>query len=404
MGNTTDDKRTNFNLGNAGLVFTKTVQSGSNQSGWKNIQFGMGINRLNDFNNRMYINGFNSNNSLLDVYSAYASDYAIPADQIEQDYDYMYAYDLNPSWWTYLLDTLGGPASYVNPVVYPGALQTLQFQSWGSMNEFEFALGGNYNDFLYVGATLSIPWIRYFEEANYVEEYTDPGNDVSRMYRNVELETRASGFNFKFGLLLRPVDWLRIGGAFHTPTVYNNVKDYNRVYMSSEFKTPDSEGYTSYYRNNEWTKNYELTTPLKALANIAFIIAPYGLISADYEYVDYSDARFQGTADWVNTDIKNGYKSTHNFRVGTEWRYDIFSFRAGYAYYDNPYQDGINNGIIRSYSGGLGMRVNNYFFDIAYAYSLSSEDYYLYGYGDYVSMAENRLKTHRVLFTLGSRF
>jgi hypothetical protein len=404
MGGTYDNSRTNFNLGNVGLIFNRPVYSSKNQSGWKNIQFGMGINRLGDFNNRIYMSGFNADNSLLDVYSTYATDFAIPADQIEKDNDYMYAYDLNPAWWTFLLDTLGGPSTYYNPVIYPGAVQTLQKQSWGSINEYVFTLGGNYKDILYLAGTFAIPWIRYYEEAVYTEEYTDERNDVSRMYRNVELETKGSGFTFKFGMLIRPVDWLRIGGAFHTPTFYNKVQDYNRVYVSSEFKTLDSAGFSSYSHSNAWTKGYDLTTPLKAMGNIAFIIAPYGLISADYEYVDYSKASFNGTSSWSNEDIRDGYQATHNFRVGTEWRYDIFSFRAGYAFYDSPYQDDINDGSIRSYSGGLGLKVNNFFFDVAYVYSISKEDYFLYGYDDYLSMAENTLKSHRVLFTLGTRF
>lgn len=406
MGNLYNDYRANFNLGNAGLIFTRAFPSSEKQAGWRNIQFGLGINRLQDFNNRMYISGFNTDNSLLDVYSTYATDNSIPFDQIEDDLDYMYAYDLNPAWWTYLmdLDGSGSPSSYVNPVLNPGTYQTLQYQSWGSMNEFVFTMGGNFNDILYLGGTFSIPWIRYFEEASYSEEYTDPGNDISRMYRITELETKGSGFNFKFGVLVRPVDWLRIGGAIHTPTFYNNMKDYNRVYMSSEFKTLDTAGYSSYNKDNVWSKYYELTTPLKAMGNIAFIIAPHGLISADYEYIDYSNARFNRTPSWVNEDIQTGYKSTHNIRIGTEWRYNIFSFRAGYAYYASPYSNGINDGSLRSYSGGIGMKFDKFFIDMAYVYSTSKEDYYLYGYGDYVAMADNTMRSHRVLFTLGTRF
>ncbi|MEA3479519.1 MAG: hypothetical protein U9R60_15150 [Bacteroidota bacterium] len=399
-----DDSRTNFNLGNVGLIFNRSLLSTKNKPTWKNVQFGIGINRLKDFNRRMLIKGYNPDNSLLDVYSSYATDNNIPFDQIEQDYDYMYAYDLNPAWWTYLMDTMGGPASYVNPVIVPGASQTLQAQSWGSMNEFVFSMGGNFNDIVYVGGTFSIPWIRYYQESSYVEDFDSPQNDLTRFYYNTELETRASGFNFKFGLLVRPVEWLRIGGAIHTPTFYNNIRDYNRVYMSSEFKTLDTAGYSSYSKNNAWTKYYELTTPFKAMANIAFIIAPYGLISADYEYVDYANARFQRTADWVNADIQTGYTSTHNIRIGTEWRYDIFSFRAGYAYYASPYNNDINDGSVRSYSGGIGFKISNYFFDFAYVYSKSEEDYYLYGYDEYVAKSENTLKSQRLLFTFGTRF
>jgi hypothetical protein len=401
-----DDNRVNFNLSNTGLVFSRKIHSKTKNNDWRYVNFGMGLNRLNDFNRRMNITGPNNKSSLLDVYSQYANDYDIPYKEIEDDPYYMYAYDLNPAWWTFLLDmdTLNGVPTYINPITHKGSVQSLQKKSWGSMNEFVFSLGANYKDIMFVGATIGIPYIRYFEESYYVEEMTSPENDLSKFYYNTELETKASGFNFKIGLIIKPVEWLRIGGAVHTPTYYSNVRDCNRVYMRSEFKTPDLQGYTSYQKTNDWKKSYDLTTPFRAFGSIAFIIAPYGLISGEYEFADYSQAKFHDVAYWVNDDIKAGYTATHNFRVGTEWRFNIVSLRAGYAYYSSPYKSGINNGKINSFSGGLGFNITNYFIDLAYVYSISTEDYYLYNYDEYVAKAVNDLKSQRFLLTLGARF
>ena len=65
-----DDYKYNFNVGNIGFVYTFYSKSrfSDDEEGWKNAQFGFGVNRLNNFNNRIFIEGPNSQNSLLDEY------------------------------------------------------------------------------------------------------------------------------------------------------------------------------------------------------------------------------------------------------------------------------------------------------------------------------------------------
>ncbi len=401
------DYKVNFNLGNIGMIFAKDIPSRTGQNGWKFIQFGIGINRLNDFNNRVIIIGDNANNSLLDVYSAYATDFEIPAIEIEEDLYYDYAYDLNPAWWTYLLDTIGGPANYVNPIIKDGVTQSLSISKWGSMNEFVMTIGGNYSDIIYIGATLGIPFIRYYEESNYREE-VDPANvNINDLrYFNIyrKLQTNATGINAKFGIIVKPVNWLRIGGSIHTPTFYSSVRDKNITIFDSKWRTPDLDGYTTYTKRNAWPKEYELTTPFRASGSLAFIIGPYGLISGDYEFINYSFARMRAVPTYVNDDIKNSYTSTHNFRIGTEWRYNIFSIRAGYGYQPSPYKSNINDGVINTYTGGVGLKVQNIYIDIAYSRSEMSEDYYLYSYDIYTAKSVNQTAISRILFTLGARF
>ncbi len=65
-------------------------------------------------------------------------------------------------------------------------------------------------------------------------------------------------------------------------------------------------------------------------------------------------------------------------RVGTEWRYKIFSFRAGGKYFTSPYQNNINDGSRFGFSGGIGLKEEWFFMDLAYAYSKMQDDYYFY--------------------------
>ena len=65
------------------------------------------------------------------------------------------------------------------------------------------------------------PYINYSEESTYSE--TDVNDTIPNFqsFSLIEnLHTSGSGFNFKFGMILRATDWLRLGGAIHTPTFY----------------------------------------------------------------------------------------------------------------------------------------------------------------------------------------
>ena len=67
-GMTSSDYKHNFNMGNIGMVFTMNQGNDEQPQGWKNIQFAIGLNRLNNFNNRIMMEGVNNDNSLLDTY------------------------------------------------------------------------------------------------------------------------------------------------------------------------------------------------------------------------------------------------------------------------------------------------------------------------------------------------
>jgi len=396
------DSRTNFAIGNVGYVFTKRLSSRANKQGFRYFQFGMGINRLNDFNRRMLMQGENTENSLLDTYVQSAN--GIYYKDIEDNRGGLYGFDLYPAWWTYLLDADTSTSSYFSPVPYGGTLQRKIIDQWGSMNEWTFGFASNYQDILYVGMSLNIPWIRYFERSTYTEtDIADTIYDFNSFNIYDRMETRGTGFNFKFGFILRPVDFLRIGGSVHTPSWFN-MRDYWDRTMESSFDNGDYYSQNSPYGNFR----YKLTTPLRLQGSLAFIIGRFGLISGEYEYVDYSNARLRSYEYGYfneNNNISTSYGKGHNFKAGTEWRSGPFSFRAGYAYQNSPYMNGINDGALSAYSGGIGYKNKYYYIDFGYVFTKKTEDYYFYGTENIqVNPVGNELIDHRFLVTFGSRF
>ncbi len=392
--NITEDSKFIFNVSNIGVVFPFFLQnkfSKEERSGWKFAQFGFGLNRQNNFNNRMIMESSNHHNSLLTQYLDFA-------DGI--NYQNLNPFDTEMAFNTYLLDTLGGSSSYISAVPNGGVEQRKVITMSGSMNEFVFTLGGNYNDRLYIGGTLGLPFFSYTETSTYSEfDNADTITDFDAFELHEELTTRGSGINFKFGLIFRASNWVRIGAAFHTPTNYYKVEDDWNKTMKSFW----DDGTVLNTESPKGKFDYSLTTPMRVIGSIAFIFGKAGLISADYEYADYAEAKLRsddyGFVD-ENQAIRDKYTAQHNIKIGTEWRLDPITVRGGYAVYGTPFKSGINDGKRSSVSFGLGLRQRNFFIDLAYVYTHETEDYYLYS-SNYVNPAENNITSGNFLITFG---
>ncbi|MCF8301981.1 MAG: hypothetical protein K9I94_01795 [Bacteroidales bacterium] len=387
-----EDNKYSFGLNNVGIV----MQMGNNnkKNGWKNFQFGFGMNRRNDFNNRTLIEGFNNQNSLLTGYLERIQGVA-PEDM-----------DRFSTWLAYqtdvIFDTTG---NYVYHADMPdgGVLQQKSITKDGSQNKMVFTFGANYEDHLYLGATIGVPYIRYHQQSTYTE--TDNRNRdgyFQSFTRNFDLETEGTGFNAKLGFIARPTQWLRLGGAIHSPTFYSNLSDTWSASMTSQFDNGDSYTQDSPQGNFD----YDLETPWRAIGSMAIFIGQYGFVSADYEFVDYSNARLRSSSDQffkANDAIRSSYTSVSNLRLGTEWVYDAFSIRGGYAIYGSPYQGGINDEELTSYTFGFGFREKDYFVDLAYVRNEYSTDYYLYS-ANLVDAAKLDHARSMFMITLGIRY
>ncbi|MFH1322116.1 MAG: hypothetical protein ABII90_15880 [Bacteroidota bacterium] len=403
--NRSSDIKYNFNISNIGFVITDLKNSNDFASGWVSSHFAFAYNRLNNFHNRINIQGVNPNSSLLDLYLQNIQG-ANSSDIFSND-----PFGSGLAWDTYLINTDSiDTTTYVSMIPHAGAYQRKIITTRGRMSEMVFSFGSNYNNRLYIGGTLGFPQIRYKEESTYEEIDSE---DTIPYFNSFALEeyvsTTGSGINFKFGMIFRATDWFRIGGAVHTPTFFKLSDEYGSEISSnfdsvSIFSYPEEKSYNSISPDGHY--DYQLTTPLKLLGNIAFIIGKQGLISADYEFIDYSSSRLRATGNNFpnkNDAIQEKYTSASNIRVGTEWRFPPFSFRGGYAMYGSPFKKGINDGSRTSYTVGFGIRQEGFFIDFAYVFTQKSEDYYLYDH-QLIEPANNEMESHNFLATLGFRF
>ncbi len=396
------DNRTVFNLSNLG--YTKAIRLGpENGKGWKFMQFSFGMNRLNNFYTHRDMQGPNLQNSKLDVYLENAD--GVNYEDIANDKNNLYSFDLNPAWQLYLIDTIPGYQNlYYSPVPFGGTYQREQLQTRGAINEWFFSFSANYNNVLFVGATIGADFLHYYSNSYYSERDVA---DTIPYFKSWEfdqyLETRGVGINAKIGVVVQPVKWIRIGLAYHTPTWYGNMRDtwYTTTYANLEWTDPSSAS------SPTGTFNYRMTTPMKFLADVGVLIGNRGSFSFEYEHLNYAKAKFKAdNYDYQseNGDIKYYYQPVNNFRMGTEWRFGLADLRAGYAFYGNPYTRNLNDASRQAYSGGVGFRFGNMMLDLAYVYSKMNKDYYFYGTNDIsVHPVKNSYQNHSVILSLSFR-
>ncbi len=303
-----------------------------------------------------------------------------------------------------------------------GVQNTYTIAERGSVNEYAFSGGANISNILQVGVSFVLLNLDYKMTSEFEEKLEDKSSyTYSSLYG-----ADGSGFSIKFGAIARPTQWLRIGGAFHSPSWYY-IKDTNEgsidgkaVTSSKSGKGSTPVGYGSYYLN----------TPMKGLANLGFVIGNYGFVGVDYEYTDYTTMKMKNN-DIINSymvdqnnKIATNFESTHTLRIGTELRpVENLAVRFGYAmatpavkadayrtYATNTTRtdfDFTNEKSTNYITAGLGYRFDNSYVDVAYVLQTKLQDYYAYnptyvnGFGAPVELTS---KHNQILVTYGVRF
>lgn len=394
LSNTENNK---FNFGASGFIFSFNNYPTSKV---RNFTVALGVNRSADFNRNIFYKGLNNQSSYSEKYLEELI-YNNVQDPNRAAADYPYGSSL--AFNTYFIDTtqaqdgsVSGYKGLANPST--GLNQENTITSSGGITDF--ALGGavNLRDKLFLGGAVTIPVLNYDKSSSFKESdaTANTGNNFNYAIINERLETKGYGINAKLGLIYKPVEYVRLGIAFHTPTFYELTDKY-----STEIIT-DLEGYggggikrqssLDFNSNREGETKYNLSTPWKVIASGSYVFREVenvrnqkGFITADLEYVNYRSASFSVADDNIDTAnyysllndvIDEQYKGAFNFRLGGELKFNTIMVRLGGAYYGNPYKEDKASRI--RLGGGLGYRNKGFFVDLTYVYAINKDVSYPY--------------------------
>lgn len=401
---------TKFRLSNFGAVFSGRM-----------FTFGLGYNRLADFAGNSYSMGgptqatigdhfANVLNSANDGAGVPSGNIGAPAGNEYQAF-YKYGAGLWPSilaYQTWLIDPTseGGSQYSASPSLFSGDLVTPQqsIRTSGAIDEITFSGAFNINDKVYFGATLGVQDIRYSMVSSY-GELADQNNEgeLDNLTYNQQLTQTGVGFNMKLGVTVRPVDWLRVGVAYHSPT-WTRIDEKYAMDMTV-YMWQDRNG--SFADSPILDNEFSMRSPNRLMLGVSGTIARRLILSLDYERVWYGDMKFRSPDfEWENNQIKQIYGGADNIRVGAEVMATKNLFvRAGYAMYDSPYRNENNKKYdkLNQYSVGVGYRTKYFTVDAAYIYGQSKNMPNIYYAGaEGVLNTTNRFSN--VLLTLGVRF
>ena len=350
-----DASKGRFTLPNIGAVFSTETRS----LYFPTFNIGIGFNRLADFNETINYSG-NSPGSLVQsfvedandgLFSDFRNELAFEVDAILED---------NQGFFS---DFLSNPDGVIR--------REGNVARTGGMSEFVLGFGGNYRDKVMWGATLGVPFMNFKEEREYNE--IDSDNEIEffdDLSYDESLETNGNGINFKFGLIYRASQALRISAAVHSPTFWSIDETYETTF-SYAYTDADNvaQGGTALSPTSEFA--YNLQTPWRVLLGVGSVISNKAFISADFDYVNYQGNKFSyddfaTEAEDLNNNIDSFLTSGISMRVGGEINLKPFQLRAGGGIQTFPLKDFDQSDLLLS--AGAGYRKGSFFMDIAYQY------------------------------------
>ena len=429
-----------------------------------NLNFGFTYNRLQSFN-RHYIGGVANIPTSMSNFVAdeFVNVPGFTDGDLYWDDDYNPYFDGYAPWAAVTMFDMttqnGGYVGIINS--NDGYMQGLfgqgttgnayyEVEERGHADEYNIGFGGNIANKLYFGLDFGILDLDYKSYQTYEEDlnnayvmaddidlFTSPIiNENTRADSNLTnyLHTSGTGVNFKFGLIWKPIQALRFGAAFHTPTYYDMrdtylvsanllaYEDNNLLYRASK---SSNDGYN-------YSGTYTIKTPWHFMGSVAGVIGTNAILSMDYEYVAnetmrIGDDRNNDYPD-VTDNVKANFKPSHIIRIGGEYRLTPnWSVRAGYSYKTTQVEKGVDeyeyniatvgtnpayqyDNAVHNITGGFGYRYQKFYADLAYVHKMRKSVYNAfspinddYGYEPNVS-ADVTDHNNRISLTLGMRF
>ena len=377
------------------FIFNNTNQN----SPWEKLALSVNYEKTADFGNKWYAVG-TSQNSVDNFFLQQAQGKrldeisALSGETLEDAYatiGSLYGYGHQQAFLgyeSYILEPFANTddnTSYFSNIA-PGSFdQDYTYSSRGYNGKLSFNIASQFQDNLYLGLNLNSHFIDFDKYTYLYESNSNAGSLVNEVGFENNLHTTGTGFSFQLGGILKLSEEFRAGLTYESPTWYR-ITDETTQYLS----TVRNESGTDITQTiNPNTVNvypdYKLQTPAKVTGSLAYVFSDQGLLSFDYSRKDYGSTKFRPTSDSYfsaqNSIIGNTLKDAQSYRLGGEYRYQAYSFRAGYRFEESPYKDSSQYGDLTGFSLGVGYNFGNMKLDVAFDQSDRNVNHQFYTVG-----------------------
>lgn len=438
-GGKIDQSKFKFSFDNLAFVTVFPLNSDVAPS----LNVGFSYNRLKSFDRKYQVGAGGLGRSLTDYMADRSTANGKPSSSVNlsgASENQMWDIWNNQDWLT----VLGYNSFLINEKssgVYESAVKDLYVannlyaREKGSVSSYDFNVGTTFSNVLSLGLTLSMTDINYRLYSIYSEEFGDGGVDRGYDMENT-LRTDGTGWQVKAGIIVKPIQELRVGVSYHSPTWYD-MTDRFFTDLTHDLRGlngiagirpgyPGDGTVGTYDGEDAAVMDYQYRTPDKWTFSLAGVIGTKAIISADYELTNYGNMKLYDrdgrnfNAD-PNQFIKNIFRASSTVRVGAEYRFtDKFSGRVGYAWMQSPIKTEMKtsdqeittdgraitqyalDGDAHYITYGLGYKITPQFYtDIAFVMKSQKDDFYAFDFSDKTAFKTNNFQG---LLTVGYKF
>ncbi|MFN3968518.1 OmpP1/FadL family transporter [Flavobacterium sp.] len=378
FGTSTNDTDSTLDINQIGAVFI-FKDGADSKNDWKKIAVGLNYENANNFNNSVFSAGVNPYNSIGNYFLNIAQ--GIPTNVLT-DYSY---YDLNfyeqqayLGYDTYIfeptVDAANNTSYYTNIPNGGNYYQENQILTTGYNGKLTGNFSASYKDILFLGGNLNFHFVNIERLSSVYESNENPvydtGSTISEILFENRLWTTGSGFSFNLGAIVKPIESLRIGLAYESPTWLRLTDELQQGVSTQSLNNQDGNEFPFSYHDPITYLPYTIQTPGKWTGSMAYIFGKRGLLSVDVSTKDYSNTRIKPKNDYagINQFMSNALDNAMEIRVGGEFKIKQVSLRAGYCFEESPYKVDEAFGDLTGYTGGIGYNFGESRLDLAYSY------------------------------------
>lgn len=435
-------RRSVLNNGAWGIILS--APSAWKSSPIRNKTISFSINQTANFNSNFFYRGVNERSSYSEKWVEELS-----ANQVSNFDDALYNFPSGSSLaaQNYLVDSIQqgnqiiGYRTNANIQNMP-LNQSFLYSQRGGIQEFTFGISWNLMEKWLYGFSIGMPYVDFRLRTTVTERDIsgNTNNDFGEFTYSEDFSSTGLGMNGRLGVIYKPVEYVRLGFSFHTPTLYSitdrttaslrtDVENYARRISGEpgkasvfEFSTADITG------EEKYSYNYQVTTPWRAALSASYVFRETkevprqkAFITGDLELVNYRSMSYSasseplvnspGTAYFksVNRDIDAIYRYALNGRIGGELKFKIWMIRAGFNYTGSPYKRSALPERLRASnltpSLGLGYRHKGIFIDLSGAHSFGRNIHFPYLLsGNSYPYAKQRINGTQIVATVGFKF
>lgn len=376
-----------FDLNQAGVVFV--FEDNNPRSDWKKFSIALNYELNNNLDNRLHSVGVNPFNSIDQYFLRFANGLPQEGGITLQTLENASFENLNfidqqafLGYQAFIFNPLSNSpqnTTYVSNVPTNGNyLHDNISRSRGYDGKFTFNFATAYKDKLFLGVNLNYHSADITKTNSIFESYNNPDpTGLQSVQFDTQTRTFGNGFSLNIGTIFKATESLRLGLSYQSPTWFWLQDEQTQAIYAN---CPSCDNGNAINFNPQVTMiypSYRIQTPGKWTGSMAYIFGKKGLISADVTTKDYSTTQFRPQNDFANLNsfMSNALQNAIEVRIGGEYKFKQYSFRAGYRFDQSPYKSKDAFGDLTGYSSGLGYSFGDSRIDLAYSYEQRNFSY-----------------------------